>query len=320
MPIIVPNGLPATETLRTVDGIKVIEQYTAERQDIRPQEYAVLNLMPGAVKKRTERQLARLLGHTSLQVQLTLLHPGTTPDTEDEHLASFYKPWEVVQDTQYDGLIVTGAPIEHLEWEDVRYWDELRRIMDWSRKNVTTRVYICWGAQAALHHLYGHEKQPLNEKAFGVHQHTLENDTHPLVAGFDDEFFVPVSRHTEIPLDQIRSNPHLSILSSSSATGGYLIADKGGRDIFMFNHPEYGKSSLGSEYERDVRAGLPINTPVNYFRNNDPTQPPVNRWRAHARALYANILDQIYQRTPYDIEEIHDLPENLPYVEFSNQS
>jgi homoserine O-succinyltransferase/O-acetyltransferase len=319
MPIIVPNGLPVADILRDQDGIHVMEEDIAVHQNIRTQEYAVLNLMPSQVKLRTARQLARLLGHTSLQINLTLLN--IDPDSEnDEHLSSFIEPWESFQHKQFEGLIITGANIENLDWKDVRYWDQLRRTIDWSRKNVTTRIAICWGAQAMLHHLYGHEKKPLDQKAFGVFPHTLETDDHPLVNGLDDEFLVPVSRHTEMPLEDLYANDHLTVLSTSADTGAYIAADKNGRDIYIFNHPEYGKSSLGGEYFRDVAAQKPINVPVNYFRNDDPQQPPVNRWRTHARALWANILDQTYQRTEFERSDIINLPENLPYRKSGSQS
>lgn len=312
MPIIIPNGLSVSQILRETDGIDVMERENAERQDIRAQEYAIVNLMPTQVKERTVRQLARLLGHTSLQVNPTLIHVGARLKDDDDPLSALYKPWKEMKEKQFDGLIVTGAPIEHLDWNDVTYWDELRSIIDWSRTNVTSRLFICWGAQAALHHLYGHEKSPLAEKAFGVFPHTLENDNHPLITGFDDEFFVPVSRHTEIPLSDLRQNNRLEILSTSPDTGAYLAIDKNGRDTFVFNHPEYGKSSLGNEYRRDRERGDTIKVPANYFRNDNPDNAPINRWKAHARILYDNWLKLTYQRSPFKLEEIQSLPESIP--------
>jgi homoserine O-succinyltransferase len=314
MPIIVPDGLPAADVLSNEDHIDVMQLANANRQDIREQHFAILNIMPTSVKKRTERQLARLLGHTSLHVKMDLLIPESTPESEqDPHLSTFYKPWESVQDQQYDGLIVTGAPVEHLDWNEVRYWDELRKIIDWSRTNVTTRVFICWGAQAALKHNYGLDKVELPQKAFGVFSHTVNDPSHPLMSGFDDEFFVPVSRHTEIPLDALKAQKELSILSESRDTGAYIIADKNNRDIFVTNHPEYGKGSLDSEYQRDKQAGKEIDIPPNYYPDNDSSRIPTNRWRAHARLLYATIINQTYQRTPLDRRDIVSLPENLPY-------
>lgn len=314
MPIIIPDGLTVSQTLREVDGIDVMEQAKAEEQDIREQYYAIVNLMPTQVKERTVRQLARLLGHTSLQVSPTLIQVGSRIREDDDPLSSLYESWESVQKKQYDGLIVTGAPIEHLDWNDVSYWDELRRIIDWSRTNVTSRLFICWGAQAALHHLYGHEKNPLPEKAFGVFPHTLEKDDHPLVTGFDDEFYVPVSRHTEIPLADLRQNKTLEILSTSTDTGAYLAVDKNGRDTFIFNHPEYGKSSLGNEYRRDIEQGLRIKIPSNYFKDDNPDKLPVNRWKAHARILYDNLLKFTYQHTPFKRQDIQSLPASLLYT------
>lgn len=318
MPIIIPDGLPARDDLICADRIKAMERSRAVHQDIRAQEYAVLNLMPSDVKKRTERQLARLLGHTSLHVHLTLLRTASDQKAlQDEHLEAFYKPWEEVSDRQFDGLIVTGAPLEKLDWEEVRYWDELRRIIDWSRKNVTARIHICWGAQAALMHNHGIDKRMLPEKAFGVFPHAVTDPSSPLVTGFDDEFMVPVSRHTEVTREDVAANGHLSIVSESPDTGLYIVTDANGRDIYLMNHPEYGKSSLDGEYRRDVARGEPVRVPTNYYRENDPEHPPVNRWRAHARLLYANLLDYVYQHTPYDTRDIRVLPERLPSEEHS---
>lgn len=306
MPIIIPDEFPVRETLEKVDRISVMNNTRATHQDVREQHWAVMNLMPKEVKVRTVRQIFRLLGHTSLHVQPTLIRPNDPAAESDEELEKFYQPSEKVSHRQFDGLIITGAPLEHLEWKDVRYWDELRRMIDWSRKNVTTRVFICWGAQAALQHNYGIEKNPLPEKAFGVFPHTIENDEHPLVEGCDDEFVVPVSRNTSIPIDAVKKQPQLEILSSSPLTGLHIIADRNGRDIFIQNHPEYGKSTLNTEYLRDKKR-----IPSNYFPDDNPANKPTNRWRANARATYGNILDHTYQHTPFNIRDIQGLPENI---------
>lgn len=321
MPIIIPDHLPAEEALRDQDGINVLRTSNALHSDIRSLRFAILNLMPSGVKKRTERQFARLLGHTPLHVDIDLLLPVPYEKLEnpedldiDEHLAAFYKPWEEVQDECYDGLIVTGAPVEHLDWDKVRYWKQLKRIIDWSRTQVTTRIFVCWGAQAALKHLYDLEKRDLPKKAFGVFSHTVEDPTHPLVAGFDDEFYAPVSRHTEIPLGDLLNHPNLHVLSKSAATGAHLVADTNNRDFMIFNHPEYGKSSLDSEYRRDIAKGLSIDVPPNYYLDNNPdTNKTTNKWRAHARLLYANILQLTFKNTPFNREDISSLPESIPY-------
>lgn len=302
MPIIVPDGLPASERLAS-EGISVISRKTAKHQDIRPQEIAILNLMPN--KQRTEKQLARLLGDTPLQVGLTLLRTGRKSKHEsEEHLETFYEQWEKVQHRKFDGLIITGAPVEHLDWNEVDYWSELRDIFNWSREQVHSRLSICWGGQAALQHQYGIEKYPLPKKAFGAFPHQALDLKHPLAKGFDDEFTIPVSRHTEMRREDIVRVPDLQIVAESEQTGLYLVQSRDGRDTFCFNHPEYGAKTLKKEFDRDIAAGKPIELPVNYFPNNDPTKKPLNRWRSHASALYRNWLNVTYQDTPYDLEEI----------------
>jgi len=318
MPIILPE-LPsasriASEGIDVISeeeylknqGIDIIPEDDASHQDIRAMEVAILNLMPH--KQRTEKHLARLLGHTALQVRMTLLRTATYTgkNESEEHLSMFYKKWEDIADKKFDGLIVTGAPVEELGWNDVQYWDELKTIFDWARQNVYARMYICWGAQAALNHFHGIEKHPLTSKAFGVFRHTVREWRHRLADGFDDEFLVPVSRHTEIREDDIRRVPDLQILSGSAETGPYLLQHRNERDTYVFNHPEYGAKTLKKEYERDVSAGKrqPDDIPLHYFPDNDPARCPVNRWRAHARLLYANWLHQMYEGTPYDQEDI----------------
>ena len=304
MPIITPSTLPINGRL-AAEGINVMSRDDATHQDIRAQEIAIVNLMPD--KQNTERQLARLLGHTALHLNLTLIHTAShrSKNTSQDHLRQYYNELDDISSSKFDGLIVTGAPVEDKDWDKVDYWTELQSIMDWSRENVTARLYICWGAQAALHHQYGIEKQPLAEKAFGIFPHEVLQKKHPLVAGFDDEFFVPVSRHTEIRTEDVAQIDDLDILSTSNFTGLYLAQTKDGRDTFMMNHPEYGKNTLRHEYERDVRAGKSIKMPYNYFPGDNPEKCPVNHWRAHARLLYANWLnDYVYARTPFDLQSI----------------
>jgi len=305
MPIIIPDGLPITQRLES-EGISVIGRHKAERQDIRPQEIALLNLMPN--KQRTEKQIARLLGDTPLQVGLTLLRTQTytSKNESEEHLGSFYHGWEEVAARKFDGLIVTGAPVEEREFEDVDYWKELQKIMDWSRENVYASLFICWGAQAALKHQYGIEKHMLPEKAFGVFSHKANDMNHPLSKGFDDEFFVPVSRNTEVRRRDIENIPDLKIVAESQETGLYLIQSSDGRRTYCFNHPEYGAMTIKKEYERDAAKGI-IPLPTNYFPHNDINRCPTNRWRSHARVLYGNWLNNnVYQQTPFDLQHIHE--------------
>lgn len=322
MPIILP-ALPiaeriAAEGVRVIseadhlnaDGISVIPEEQAIHQDIRPLEIAVLNLMPH--KQRTEKHLARLLGHTALQVRLTLLRTATyqSKNESEDHLKQFYKKWEDIANRQFDGLIVTGAPVEEMDWKDVHFWKELESIFTWARTNVCSRLSICWGAQAALKHAYGIEKQPLESKAFGIFPHHVTDWKYPLVEGFDDEFLVPVSRHTEIKRADIEQIPDLHILAESHQTGLYLLQHANKRDTYMFNHPEYGAKTLKKEYERDCEAGRRRRdeVPVHYFPDNDPRKCPINKWRAHARLFYANWLKQMYELTAYDLKNIPSIP------------
>lgn len=324
MPIILPK-LPIAERIKLEGihvigeeeylqhkGIQTIEEDAARRQDIRPMEIVVLNLMPD--KQGTEEQLARLLGHTPLQVRLTLLRTGTYQSKNEsaEHLAQFYRTWNEISDRQFDGLIVTGAPVEHLPWIDVQYWKELGQIFNWAKQNVYSRLYICWGAQAALQQAYGIEKHPLAAKAFGIFPHTVRDWRHPLVEGFDDEFLIPVSRHTEIRKQDIEAFPELQILCESKQTGIHLIQHSNSRDTYMFNHPEYTANTLRSEYARDVDRHLPIRIPENYFPADNPQAKPVNRWRAHGRIFYGNWLRQMYQNTPYDLRELRTMQDDAP--------
>ena len=304
MPIKIPNKLPATEALLS-ENIFVITETRALTQDIRPLEIAILNLMP--TKIVTETQFARLLGNTPLQVELTLLHTKThqAKNVSFDHLLSFYKTFEEIRDERFDGLIITGAPVENMPFEEVEYWDELCQIMEWSKSHVTSTFHVCWGAQAGLYYHYGVGKYPLEKKLFGVFRHVPERKTSILLRGFDDEFMVPHSRHTTIRREDVEEVEALKILSSSEEAGVYAVSTNRGRQIFVTGHPEYDGETLKREYLRDKSAGLPIEIPKNYFPNDDDTQPPNVSWRSHANLLYSNWLNYfVYQTTPYDISTI----------------
>ncbi|MEA4898432.1 homoserine O-succinyltransferase [Bacillota bacterium Meth-B3] len=304
MPIKVPNNLPAIETMQD-ENIFVMTETRARTQDIRPLKIALLNLMP--TKVSTETQFVRLLGNTPLQVELTLLHtrshqPKNTPEA---HLLAFYHTFDEVRDLKFDGLVITGAPVEQLPFEEVDYWPELARIMDWSTTHVHSTVHICWGAQAALYHHYGVPKHPLEQKLFGVYPHFVERRTSMLLRGFDDVFLAPHSRHTTIWRKEVERVPELKILSSSSEAGIYAMATDKGRRIFITGHSEYDADTLKREYLRDKAAGLPIEVPVNYFPNDDDRREPRVGWRGHANLMFSNWLNYfVYQTTPYNIEEI----------------
>lgn len=304
MPIKIPNLLPAAETLKN-ENIFVMKDTRATGQHIRPLSIAVLNLMP--TKIETETQLARLLGNTPLQVELTLLHTKThkSKNTSSEHLLAFYKTFDDVRDLKFDGLVITGAPVEKLEFEDVEYWDELCEIMEWSKTNVTSTFHICWGAQAGLYYHYGIGKYPLEKKLFGVFPHRKDYKNSILLRGFDDTFMVPHSRHTTVRREDIEACDKLRIVASSDEAGVYAITTKRGRQIFITGHSEYDPDTLKNEYLRDKNAGLPIEVPKNYFPNDDDTKPPMMTWRSHANLLYSNWLNYfVYQTTPYDLRKI----------------
>ena len=308
MPIRIPNDLPATRTL-TGENIFVMTETRAVSQDIRPLEILVLNLMP--TKIATETQLARLLGNTPLQVSLDFIHTRSheSKNTPQEHLFHFYKVFDQVKDRNYDGLVITGAPVEQMPFEEVEYWDELCQVMEWSKDHVYSTFHICWGAQAALYYHYGIQKYDLPEKLFGVFPHTVERRSNILMRGFDDVFMVPHSRHTTIRREDVEACPDLKILASSEEAGVYAIATEGGRQVFITGHSEYDPDTLEKEYRRDKDAGLPIHVPWNYYPNDDDTKPPLVRWRSHANLLYQNWLNYfVYQTTPYDLrtmEPIH---------------
>lgn len=304
MPIRIPNDLPAVETLLQ-ENIFVMPQDRALTQDIRPLEIALVNLMP--TKIATETQLSRLLGNTPLQVNLTLVQMKSheSKNTSQDHILSFYKTFDQIRHRKFDGLVITGAPVEHLEFEQVDYWPELCQIMDWSRSNVQSTFHICWGAQAGLYHHYGIQKQQLPEKLFGVFPHVADYKRAILLRGFDDVFYVPHSRHTTVPREAIEAVPELKIIASSEKAGVYAVMTKGGRQIFVTGHSEYDPDTLKKEYLRDKDLGLPIAVPENYFPGDDDTKEPIVRWRGHSNLLFSNWLNYfVYQTTPYDIMEI----------------
>lgn len=304
MPVIIPENLPATEILLN-ENIFVINELQALHQDIRPLKIAILNLMP--TKIETETQLLRLLGNTPLQVEVVLLRPEKhqSKNTSDAHLFTFYKTFNEIKDDKFDGLIITGAPVELLEFHEVDYWDELKEIMDYAKINVTSTLFICWGAQAGLYHYYGIPKYKLNEKRFGVFSHRVNNKNSKLLRGFDDLFHAPHSRHTEIKKEDIDSIPELEILSESDEAGVYIVAAKSGRQVFVTGHSEYDPNTIKNEYERDTAKDLAISIPVNYFKDDNPVKEPLVTWRGHANLLFSNWLNYyVYQATPYNIELI----------------
>jgi homoserine O-succinyltransferase len=304
LPIKIPNNLPAAETLAN-ENIFIMTEDRASHQDIRPLKIAILNLMP--TKIVTETQLLRLIGNTSIQVDIVLLHPQThiSKNTSEEHLEMFYKTFEDVKKERFDGLIITGAPVETLEFEEVTYWDELKSIMDWSLHNVYSTLHICWGAQAGLFHHYGVQKFPLNEKMFGVYEHMISKKNLMLLRGFDDIFYAPHSRHTEIRREDILKISELEIVSESEEAGIYIVKAMRGRQIFVTGHSEYDPLTLKGEYDRDKAKGLNINVPANYFKNDNPQKAPIVRWRGHANLLFTNWLNYyVYQETPFDLNEL----------------
>ncbi|MBQ7817369.1 MAG: homoserine O-succinyltransferase [Oscillospiraceae bacterium] len=304
MPIRIPNDLPAAETLQQ-ENIFVMPQNRALTQDIRPLEIVLLNLMP--TKITTETQLSRLLGNTPLQVNLELMHTSThqSKNTSQEHMLSFYKSFDELKDRKFDGMVITGAPVEKLPFEDVDYWQELCRIMEWSKTHVHSTLHICWGAQAGLYYHYGVDKVALPQKMFGVFPHTADYKRSILLRGFDDVFWVPHSRHTTVLREDIEKVPELKILASSEESGVYAVMTKGGKQIFITGHSEYDPLTLESEYLRDKNQGLPISIPENYYPGDDDTKEPIVRWRGHANLLFSNWLNYfVYQTTPYDIMSI----------------
>lgn len=300
MPIKIPNDLPATATLQG-ENIFVMPENRATTQDIRPLEILILNLMP--TKIETETQFARLLGNTPLQVHLEFLHTRShvAKNVSAEHLFTFYKTFDEISDHKYDGMIITGAPVELMPFEEVEYWDELCQIMEWSKTHVHSTLHICWGAQAGLYYHYGIQKHRLPEKLFGIFPHRVEYKNPILLRGFDNIFMVPHSRHTTVLREDIEKIPELKIAAVSDEAGVYAIFTAGGHQVFLTGHSEYDPDTLKREYERDKALGLPISVPKNYFPNDDDTQPPMVTWRAHAHLLFSNWLNYfVYQTTPYD--------------------
>lgn len=308
MPVKIPATLPARTTLEN-ENIFIIDEDRAIHQDIRALRVAILNLMP--TKISTETQILRLLSNSALQVEVTLLNTATheSKNTDADHLLEHYVTFDDVKDQKFDGLIITGAPVEQMPFEDVDYWQELQRIMDWSETNVESTFHICWGAQAGLYHKYGIPKYDLSRKMFGVFEHRLLNRTESLMRGFDDIFLAPHSRHTEIRREDIEKHPDLQILAESDDAGIYIVSDKDGRNLYITGHSEYDPFTLKAEYDRDVNKGLPIHVPKNYYPNDDPSQTPNVRWRGHANLLYANWLNYyVYQSTPFDMSQIPQKP------------
>ena len=306
MPIKIPNRLPATKTLAE-ENIFVMTDARAVTQDIRPLQILMLNLMP--TKIDTETQLSRLLGNTPLQVELTLMHTTShkSKNTSEDHLLAFYTTFDKVKERYFDGFVITGAPVEMMEFEEVEYWKELCEIMEWSTTHVHSTFHICWGAQAGLYYHFGVQKKALDKKMFGVFPHVADYKRSMLFRGFDDVFMVPHSRHTTIDREDLEGIPGLKILASSPEAGVFALSTKKGRQIFITGHPEYDAETLGREYWRDVNAGKPIEIPKNYYPDNDPSKAPVSTWRSSANLLYCNWLNYfVYQTTPFDLQKIKE--------------
>ena len=304
MPLNINDKLPAIEILRE-ENIFVIDSSRASHQDIRPLKIVILNLMP--LKISTETDLLRLLSNSPLQIEIDFLKiKGHTPkNTPSEHMSEFYDTFDELKNKKYDGMIITGAPVEQLEFEDVTYWDEMKEILDWAEHNVTSSLFICWAAQAALFHYYKVPKYSLNKKMFGVFEHHLTDNTLPIFRGFDDVFFIPHSRHTEIRKEDIGKVDELKVISYSDEAGVSIVKAKNGRQLFVTGHCEYSRNTLGGEYKRDKAKNLPIEIPKNYYPDNDPSKIPVMRWKSTANLLFSNWLNYyVYQETPYDLEQI----------------
>jgi len=305
MPLNLPHKLPAVDILKK-ENIFVMDSGRASEQDIRPLRIVILNLMP--LKITTETDLIRLLSNTPLQVEIDFMKikSHTSKNTPIEHMIAFYKTFHSMRNQKYDGMIITGAPVEQFEYEDVTYWEEIKEIFEWAKTHVTSTMHICWAAQAGLHHYYGIPKYPLDAKMFGVFEHIKFEQHNPIFRGFDDVFYVPHSRHTEVRAEDIQKVPELTLLSESAESGVYLVMARNGREFFVTGHSEYSPETLDGEYKRDLAKGLPINMPRNYYRNDDPNNEPLVRWRSHANLLFTNWLNYfVYQETPYDLTKIH---------------
>lgn len=305
MPVIIPQALPASETLAQ-ENIFVMHPERAMTQDIRPLDIAIVNLMP--TKIVTETQLLRLVGNTPLQVNVDLVHMAThrSKNTSQEHLEAFYKSFDDIQGKKYDGMIITGAPVEQMDYQDVNYWDELTAVLDFAQKRAFSSLFICWGAQAALYHYYGIPKVQLEEKRFGVFEHRVL-ERRPIVRGFDDVFYAPHSRHTECRVEDIVKVPELELLAVSDEAGAFLATSRDGRQVFVFGHAEYDPYILRDEYLRDKNKGLEIALPRHYFPDDDPEREPIVRWRGHGNLLFANWLNyHVYQETPYNLAQLNE--------------
>jgi len=302
MPIRIPSKLPAFEILKS-EGVNVMSNADADRQDIRPLKIGLLNLMP--LKIQTENQFSRLIGSTPLQIELTLIRMSEhkSKHTSSDHMKSFYKSFEDIKEQKFDGLIITGAPIEHLEFNEVTYWDELRTIFEWTQNNVHSTFGVCWGGMAMINHFHNVEKHILGKKIFGCHRCQVTDPTSRFLTGFSDDLVIPVSRWTENKTSEILK-AGLKILIDSETSGPCLVDDEKHNALYIFNHFEYDKETLKQEYDRDVKNNTPINIPMNYYPNDDPKMPPLNKWRSHAHLLYGNWINQIYQTTPFDINRI----------------
>lgn len=301
MPIRVQNDLPVKEILEQ-ENIFVMDEHRATHQDIRPIRIGLLNLMP--LKEDTELQILRSMSNTPLQVDVVFVNVSSheSKNTSTSHLNKFYQPFQEIRDQKFDGFIITGAPVEQMPFEEVDYWEELKEIMEWTKTHVTSTMHLCWGAQAALYYHYGIDKVPLEEKLFGVFRHKVMNRKIPLVRGFDDVFLAPHSRHTDVPVEKLRADERITILAESDKAGAFLSMAQDGRQIFVMGHPEYDRVTLDGEYKRDLKKGLPIHMPENYYPDDDPRQRPLLTWRAHGNNLYTNWLNYyVYQVTPYDM-------------------
>ncbi|SLN18612.1 Homoserine O-succinyltransferase [Pseudoruegeria aquimaris] len=303
MPITIPTALPAYEVL-SQEGVMVMDESRAARQDIRPLKIGLLNLMPKKIQ--TETQFARLIGATPLQIELSLIRmtEHQSRHTAPAHMEAFYQPFQAVKERKFDGFIITGAPIEHLPFEEVTYWDELCEVMDWTQTNVHSTFGVCWGGMAMINHFHGVQKHMLPAKAFGCFRQQNLAPASPFLRGFSDDCVIPVSRWTEMKQEEIEAREGLRILLGSPETGPCLVEDPAHRAIYIFNHFEYDSDTLKQEYDRDVANGTPINVPLNYYPDDDPTKKPLNRWRSHAHLLYGNWINEIYQTTPFDLNEI----------------
>ena len=305
MPLNIPVTLPAVDTLRE-ENIFVMDSERASSQEIRPLKIVILNLMP--IKITTETDLIRLLSNSPLQIEIDFLQlkSHTSKNTPIEHMMTFYKTFEVIKQSNYDGMIITGAPVELLEFEEVTYWAEITKIFDWARTHVTSTMFICWAAQAGMHHYYGIPKYTLDAKMFGVFEHKKFDPHNPIFRGFDDVFYVPHSRHTEVRAEDIQQVPELTLLSESPESGVYMVMGRNGREFFITGHSEYSPKTLDTEYKRDLAKKIPINMPQNYYLADDPKNEPLVRWRSHANLLFTNWLNYfVYQETPYDLTKIH---------------